>query len=62
MAGHSWPRGTQTTNDAAHWMSAHAVPGCGAGVNLQDTGGGNGTTTVGGAGGYGGIYCFALTP
>ncbi|MBL8915326.1 MAG: hypothetical protein JNM17_31775 [Archangium sp.] len=62
MAGHSWPRGTQTSNDAAHWMSAHRVPGCAAGVNIMDTGGGMGSVTVGGAGGYGGIYCFALTP
>lgn len=62
MAGHSWPRGNQTSNDGAHWISAHNVPGCAAGVNLIDNGGGMGSNTVGGGGGYGGIYCFALAP
>ena len=62
MGGHSWPRGTQTNNDAVHWMSAHPVPGCVAGVTITDSGGGMGSVTVGGAGGYGGIYCFALSP
>lgn len=36
------------------------APGCGTGVNLSESG--NSGTTVGAAGGYGGFYCFALTP
>ncbi|WP_275583481.1 hypothetical protein [Archangium primigenium] len=62
MCGHSWPRNGATTGNGAHWLSDHSVPGCAAGVNLVDNGGGNGTPTVGGAGGYGAIYCFATTP
>jgi hypothetical protein len=37
------------------------VPGCAAGINLVQNGAGSGNA-VGGGGGYGGIYCFALTP
>jgi len=57
MAGHSWPS-TRTPG----WIQGHPVPGCAAGVELRQTGSGRGTNFVGGAGGYGGIYCFALTP
>jgi len=57
MCGHSWP-----AHSGQHWIAAHPVPGCAAGVNLTQDGGGQGTDIVGGAGGYGGIYCFALTP
>ena len=46
----------------SNWIAAHFVPGCEPGVQLEQLGGGQGTMTVGGAGGYGGIYCFALTP
>jgi hypothetical protein len=35
--------------------------GCAAGVNLSNSMGG-GTPSVGEGGGYGGIYCFALSP
>ncbi|MGB0588083.1 MAG: hypothetical protein ACPGU1_00245 [Myxococcota bacterium] len=48
--------------DPSNWIAAHTVPGCNAGIELEQTGGGQGTLTVGGAGGYGGLYCFALTP
>jgi hypothetical protein len=54
--------GGASGQDATNWMSAHTVPGCEAGIELEQTGGGQGTLTVGGAGGYGGLYCFALTP
>jgi hypothetical protein len=55
--GHSWPR---TATSAMNWMSDHTAPGCAAGVN---TGSQNGTgSCVGCAGGYGAIYCFALSP
>ena len=58
--GHSWPR---NGSSSSHWLNDHTVPGCAPGVNLVDNGGGKqGDDTVGGAGGYGAIYCFALTP
>ena len=59
-----WVAGTTTggSQDAANWISAHTVPGCAPGVQLEQVGGGQETVTVGGGGGYGGIYCFALTP
>lgn len=57
MGGHAWP-----AMSGQHWIEAHNVPGCAPGVNLVQDGGGQGTDTVGGGGGYGGIYCFALTP
>ena len=64
MCGHSWPRrgpgsGAQR---GGNWVSDHPVPGCGAGVNLEFTRPGTGPRTVGQGGGWGGIYCFALTP
>ncbi len=62
--GHSWPRGGGGGGgggEAAHWISAMDVGGCAPGVNLSDSMGGGGNT-VGGEGGYGGFYCFALTP
>lgn len=49
-------------NDGVAWINSHTVPGCAPGVQLEQVGGGEGTDTVGGAGGYGGIYCFALEP
>jgi hypothetical protein len=60
--GHTWPRSLQNLNFGGHWISDHDAPGCGAGVNLIQNGPGDGTPIVGGGGGYGGIYCFALTP
>lgn len=60
--GHSWPRsGGGGGGSASSWLNAHTAPGCGAGVNLANNGGGSGTC-VGCAGGYGAIYCFAMTP
>jgi hypothetical protein len=56
--GHSWPAGS-----GMNWMSALYEGGCGAGVNLVEMGGPRpGELTVGTGGGYGGFYCFALTP
>jgi hypothetical protein len=54
--GHSWP-----AMSGQSWMNAHPAGGCGAGVNLQQTGGPN-APTVGAGGGYGGLFCFALQP
>jgi hypothetical protein len=49
--------------DMAHWISALDENGCAPGINLNYSsvpGGSDGT--VGGGGGYGAVYCFALTP
>jgi hypothetical protein len=45
-----------------NWMSALDEAGCAPGVNLVQTGGPGNDGTVGSGGGYGGFYCFALTP
>jgi|JI10StandDraft_1071094.scaffolds.fasta_scaffold12432_7 hypothetical protein len=56
-AGHSWP-----AMSGMHWIMAHRLPGCAPGVRLTITPPGEQGNTVGGQGGWGGIYCFALTP
>lgn len=47
-----------------NWMSALTEAGCAPGIFLVEAGppGKNGTKSVGDGGGYGGIYCFALSP
>jgi hypothetical protein len=46
-----------------NWMSALDEAGCGAGASLVEMGGPDPSMpTVGSGGGYGAIYCFALTP
>jgi hypothetical protein len=63
--GHSWPRsgGGGGPGGLQSWTSTHNAGGCAAGINLEDTGGPQqGDDSVGAGGGYGGIYCFALTP
>ena len=56
--GFSWPAGNRE-----HWISGLDEAGCGAGVNTIDSGGVNPRSSiVGSGGGYGGIYCFALSP
>jgi hypothetical protein len=45
-----------------NWMSALDEAGCAPGVNLIQNGGPGNDGTVGSGGGYGGFYCFALTP
>ena len=52
VIGHSWP-----ASSGMSWSSSHTVPSCAPGV-LGSTSGQH----VGTLGGYGGIYCFALTP
>jgi hypothetical protein len=45
------------------WMSSLDEAGCGAGVSIVEMGPPDTRNpTVGSGGGYGGIYCFALTP
>jgi hypothetical protein len=49
--------------DPANWMSSLDEAGCGASVGIIEMGPPNkANPTVGSGGGYGGIYCFALTP
>jgi hypothetical protein len=56
--GFSWPE-----SGRQNWISGQDEGGCGAGVNLAQTGGSDpGNPIVGSGGGYGGIYCFARAP
>ena len=52
------------TGSGESWMSALDEAGCAPGAFIIEAGppGANGTKTVGDGGGYGAIYCFALTP
>lgn len=56
-AGHSWP-----AMSGQSWVMAHRLPGCAPGVRTTITPPGEEGNTVGGQGGWGGIYCFALRP
>lgn len=60
--GHAFPRASGSGTDAVNWLSAHDAPGCAAGINISASSMGQGSSTVGGAGGYGGFYCFADVP
>jgi hypothetical protein len=62
--GHSWPRsGGGGGSSIDSWMSSLTESGCAPGVNLIEMGGPMPTSnTVGSGGGYGGFYCFSLTP
>ena len=55
---------TGNTGSGESWMSALDEAGCAPGAFVIEAGppGANGTKTVGDGGGYGAIYCFALTP
>jgi hypothetical protein len=56
--GHSWPRSAGQS-----WISTHGAGGCAPGVNIFGSGGPPpGDLSVGAGGGYGGMYCFALSP
>lgn len=60
MCGHSFPR-RAATGRGANWVSDHPLRGCTPGVNLLQNGRGNGDC-IGCSGGYGALYCFALSP
>ncbi len=61
--GHSWPRSGGGQGDSNSWMSALTESGCAPGANLKEQGGPlKDSVTVGSGGGYGGFFCFALTP
>jgi len=56
--GFSFPAGNRQ-----NWISGQDEGGCGAGINLAETGGSDpNNPVVGSGGGYGGIYCFAFDP
>jgi hypothetical protein len=55
--GHSWP----ARGSGVNWISVWNEGGCAPGGNLN-AGGLDGSRKVGSAGGYGGFYCFAVTP
>ena len=60
VCGHSFPR-RGGRRRGAQWISDHQLRGCTPGVNLLQNGRGVGDC-IGCSGGYGGIYCFALSP
>jgi hypothetical protein len=69
--GHSWPRYMMGPGpgpgggdgSGANWMSSLDESGCAPGVSLIEMGPPQANSvTVGSGGGYGGFYCFALTP
>jgi hypothetical protein len=61
--GLSWPRKVGGLPNETNWISALLESGCAPGVNLVQSGPPSPEDThVGSGGGYGGIYCFALTP
>jgi hypothetical protein len=51
-----------TGTSSANWISAADLGGCAAEVNVTAASTQSDSSTVASAGGYGGIYCFALTP
>jgi hypothetical protein len=65
-SGLSFPRGTSGTTANAHWISAFDSPGCARGVDVALAGPPSQKALeegwIGGGGGYGGFYCFALNP
>jgi hypothetical protein len=59
--GLSWPRSGGM--GGSNWMAGLITTGCKAGVEIIETGGPPpGCVNIGCGGGYGGFYCFALTP
>ena len=64
--GHSWPRGFGPGGPGGSiddWRSSLTESGCAPGVSLIEMGPPDpNSNTVGSGGGYGGFYCFALTP
>jgi hypothetical protein len=64
MCGFSWPRGGGGGGgNGSHWITGFRSYGCAKGVSIvQDGAGDDSILTVGEGGGYGAIYCFALTP
>ena len=62
-AGFSWPRGGMVSSMGSNWMTTGEAPGCAAGMEIIENGPApQGSIIIGGGGGYGGFYCFALQP
>jgi hypothetical protein len=71
-AGFSWPRGGGGGGGGGgfggigccHWMSTWEAAGCAPGIDIdgKSLAGNPGDTYIGSGGGYGGFYCFALSP
>ncbi len=65
--GFAWPRGMRKAAfggggfSSSHWISGFNARGCEAGIHITSSMGGSGNI-IGSDGGYGGFYCFALTP
>jgi hypothetical protein len=68
--GLSWPKTGMKKEEGAkpgsmsNWISVWELWGCEPGLDLTDASlkGKSGVYTIGNGGGYGGFYCFALTP
>jgi hypothetical protein len=64
--GLSFPRVVGTGEVNTHWISAYEAWGCAPGIEITITRGASQQAKdggwVGGGGGYGGFYCFALNP
>jgi hypothetical protein len=59
--GFSWPRGSGGgMMGGVHWISGFDAGGCARGIELVLNN--LNSKIIGNAGGYGGFYCFALTP
>jgi hypothetical protein len=56
MCGHAW-----LATGVANWIQAHPERSCVPGVNIMSNGTSDGSS-IGAGGGWGGFYCFALTP
>jgi hypothetical protein len=56
VCGHTWLSG-----GISNWIEAHPERSCLPGVSLASSGVADGSS-IGAAGGWGGFYCFALTP
>ncbi len=57
------PGGSIDVGSIDNWMSSLTESGCAPGANLVEQGGPQANAvTVGSGGGYGGFYCFSLTP
>jgi hypothetical protein len=65
-SGLSFPRGSGIGNTNSHWINAIDLPGCAPGIEVVLAGGPSQQSLregwIGGGGGYGGFYCFALNP
>lgn len=64
--GFAWPRGGRVSSSGSNWITTFDAPGCAAGIEIVMAGGPSQQASqegwIGGGGGYGGFYCFALNP